>query len=640
MIADADIWQVMCGEDIYQADLATLKQWVAEGLVQQTDQVRKGSLRWLEAGRVPTLRRVFTGEEQHGEPTAAPESHAQPAHAGLQQAAHDLPAYHAGPPEPANFTHTAHPHPPQPAPPQHYAPDTFAAPFAPPAEQYSGAVFVTPDPAPDAFDAPRYDADPSRYAPETSHYAVVTSAFTPEAADYAPARPQSHAPAASLLDAPAPQFAAHDGARSAHAPRAADPFYVPQTDQPEVAPAATPQYTHVPDRREFAERAAAAPSLRALGRACYAHPQQPPRYVCRVCQTPMCQSCAKFMAGDSRTALCPLCGDFCNDYQQVYQQARNQMRKASGFGLGDFGEAVGYPFRNLLGLVAISILYSLLSLGGIKGQIIAYVVIFGCMSLVIKQLAWGRMDRGFLPDFTSMSLWDDVAVPCFLGFGITVVTLGPAIVLLLALLFGIVNGGPAKATQPAGGAWQQEQSQLADDSATLMNPDAADEEIERARANIARQRAKSLPGVAAPRGADAGLVGTVTAGLAGSLILVPLLIVALAWAFFYYPMALSVAGYTEDFWAVVNPAVGFDTIRRMGRDYVKVFLMYAAVQLFAVIAGLVVSYALSAFDMPFVGNVPARFVEGGINFYTSLVIAALLGLALYKSSDRLGIATD
>ena len=68
--------------------------------------------------------------------------------------------------------------------------------------------------------------------------------------------------------------------------------------------------------------------------------------------------------------------------------------------------------------------------------------------------------------------------------------------------------------------------------------------------------------------------------------------------------------------------------------------MYAAVQLFAVAAGLAVSYALSAFDMPLVGNVPACFIEGGINFYTGLVIAALLGLPLYKSADRLGIPTD
>ena len=72
MIADADIWQVVYGGDIYQADVDTLKQWVAEGLVRPTDQVRKGNLRWLEAGRVPALRRVFTGEEQPGAATPSP----------------------------------------------------------------------------------------------------------------------------------------------------------------------------------------------------------------------------------------------------------------------------------------------------------------------------------------------------------------------------------------------------------------------------------------------------------------------------------------------------------------------------------------------------------------------------------------
>ena len=658
MIADADIWQVMCGGDIYQADLATLKQWIAEGLVQQSDQVRKGSLRWIEAGRVPALRRVFAGEDDPFAPVPqqppppptvppATESHAQqhPHGGGFRQAAPGLPVYADGPPASSHFANPS----PQPAssyapdpfaaPAQPYAPDPFAPPaqgfaadpFAPPAGQYAGEVIaVTPEPTPDAFDAPRYNADPARYAPETSHYAVAQSGFTPEAAGYAPAAPQQ-------FDA-----AAHPDAAPEQQPHAADPFFVPHADHPDAPRAAyaavPPEYAHVPDRREFAERAAAAPSLHALGRACYAHPQLAPRYVCRVCQTPMCQTCAKYVEGGS-VALCPLCGDFCNDYQQVYQQARSRVRKASGFGLGDFGEAVGYPFRNLVGLVGISIFYSILSLGGIKGQIIAFVVIFGCMSLVIKQMAWGRTDRGFLPDFSAMSLWDDVAVPCFLGLGITIVTLGPAIVLGLALLFGLVNGGPEKKTL-AEEAARVEQEQVGNDAATLMDPNASAEEVERAHANLNRARSAGMPGADEGAAANDGLARTLVERLAGSIVLVLLLLVALVWAFFYYPMALIVAGYTEDFWAVVNPAVGFDTIRRMGLNYVKVFLMYAAVQVFTVVAGLVVSFALSAFNMPLVGNIPARFVEGGINFYTSLVIAALLGLALYKSSDRLGIATD
>ena len=665
MIADADIWQVMCGGDIYQADIATLKQWIAEGLVQPSDQVRKGNLRWLEAGRVPALRRVFTGEDRASAPPApAHESHAPQQHGGgFQQAAHDSRVYHAAPPETSSFAPPA----PQPYPPSpHYAPDPFAPPaqsypadpFAPPAQghapdpfaptapHYSGDVFVAPAqqypadpfaapaqsgpgaPTPDAFDAPRYSADPSRYAPETSHYAVNTPGFTPEAANYSPA-------AASHFDAAPAQDA--------------DPFYVPQSEQPEASYAApAPHYAHVPDRREFAERAAAAPSLRALGRACYAHPQLEPRFVCRLCQTPLCGDCVKYVDASRRVALCPLCGDICNDYKQVYSQARNRVRKSSGFGLGDFGEAVGYPFRNLVGLVGISIFYSILSLGGIKGQILAYVVIFGCMSLVIKQLAWGRLDRGFLPDFTSMSLWDDVAVPCVLGIGVTLITWGLAIAIGIALVWGVFTNVTKQQETPVamhpGLAMHEEQFVRAqqDHERQKRREAGLPEDPEQEKRN--EQEIAELysdAGINPETGQMDNPLKRLLEGAFGPvMLLLPLLAVALLWGFFYYPMALAVAGYTEDFWAVINPMVGFDTIRRMGWNYVKVFFMYAFVWFFSLIANVIVYYALSAFDMPLVGNLPASFVAGGISFYTSLVIAALLGLALYKSSDRLGIATD
>src|SRR5215207_268088 len=64
MKAETEIWQVETHDGVYQADLPTLKQWVAEGLVLPTDRVRKGALNWIEAGHAPVLRRVFAGEER------------------------------------------------------------------------------------------------------------------------------------------------------------------------------------------------------------------------------------------------------------------------------------------------------------------------------------------------------------------------------------------------------------------------------------------------------------------------------------------------------------------------------------------------------------------------------------------------
>ena len=117
-------------------------------------------------------------------------------------------------------------------------------------------------------------------------------------------------------------------------------------------------------------------------------------------------------------------------------------------------------------------------------------------------------------------------------------------------------------------------------------------------------------------------------------------IAALLWAFFYYPMALTIAGYTQDFKSVINPVVGLDTMRRMGGVYVKAFLFYLCVQLISFGVNLIVRILTAPFDMPFFGNLPASFIGGVTTFYFNLVIACLLGLALHKCADKLDIPVD
>jgi hypothetical protein len=105
-------------------------------------------------------------------------------------------------------------------------------------------------------------------------------------------------------------------------------------------------------------------------------------------------------------------------------------------------------------------------------------------------------------------------------------------------------------------------------------------------------------------------------------------------------MALLVAGWTESLKSVLNPLVGLDTIRHMGTTYLKAFLMYLAVQAVALVFHFVVGVVTAPFEMPIVGNLPGTFLGGVVTFYTSLVVACVLGLALFKSADRLGIEID
>ncbi|HJR08663.1 MAG TPA: hypothetical protein VJ842_15495 [Pyrinomonadaceae bacterium] len=535
MIAEAEIWQVMCGGEIYQAELDMLKEWIAEGVVQPSDQVRKGNLRWIEAGRVPALRRVFSGEEM-----------------------------------------------------------------------------VTPNASHDAPDAQRHA--------------------------------ESVAVPASLPVYAAPAGGAHDGnAVATHQ------FDSHSTTQDAFDAQPTPEHFNPHTAPNFAQHAAQ-PTL-SLAPGCFNHPHAAPVYICRVCQSLFCAECPKFIE-NSRTALCAHCGDFCLLYEDVRAKEERFADRTSGFGMGDFARAIRYPFGNMVGLVGMAVLYGLLLLAGWRGQVIAYIVLFGCISLVIKQVAWGRLDRSFLPDFSSFSMWDDLVTPCLLGIGITIVTIGPVLVLGVALLFGMLGGAgssrphgddaPIAPSAVATAQEQQQQSQITEEEfADFVNSSDPQKDAEFA-AKIERMRAEQYRAVVSEQEKrEASMKGSALSAFKTFPILLLLLALgALAWAFFYYPMALAVAGYTEDFKAVVNPLVGLDTIRRMGGTYAKAFLMYAAVQVCALVLSFIIGLVTAPFDMPLVGNLPGRFMQGIITFYFNLVIACLLGLALYKSADRLDLVTD
>jgi membrane associated rhomboid family serine protease len=111
--------------------------------------------------------------------------------------------------------------------------------------------------------------------------------------------------------------------------------------------------------------------------------------------------------------------------------------------------------------------------------------------------------------------------------------------------------------------------------------------------------------------------------------------ICLLWGMFYFPAACAVAGYTGSFAATLNPTVGLDTIRRLGFDYVKILLMTLLLAIMSMIVSGVIGIALSAFDMPGVGNVPAKAIASLFGFYIAVVFSCVIGFALYKGAERL-----
>jgi hypothetical protein len=480
MSAQVELWRVSTAEGVFEADLETLKQWIAEGCVLPTDKVSKGNLNWIDAGRAPMLKAAFIGERV--------------------------------------------------------------------------ALTVTSSTPP----------------PE------VNATLAPVEAPFEPS-PVVHRTPADTTD-----------------------------------------------------------------NCCHNHAGVPPVYVCRMCGELFCRECARVFKG---ITLCPLCGDLCKPFEQVKARAASIQFQTSGFGLKDFVRAIKYPLEHKMALLCGALAYGLLLLGGFRTGIIAYVIMFGCMSHVISQVAWGRLNRSFMPDFTEFSLWDDVIQPIFLGIGITIVSWGPTLVLIIAILFGVLSS--AARVSPLGNpglAGPEKSGPSMEDLSVLTDPNADPKKLEEANKKLNQIR----PGTEISREAErtkhqddptSGLQ-MILPYLGAGIALAVLLLIFIAWAIFYYPMALAVAGYTQSFGSVVNPLVGLDTIRRMGATYFKAFGMVLVVQAVTLVISIIVAYVTSPLALPFIGNLPAKFIDGSITFYANLVIACLLGLSLFKCADRLGITAD
>ncbi len=107
---------------------------------------------------------------------------------------------------------------------------------------------------------------------------------------------------------------------------------------------------------------------------------------------------------------------------------------------------------------------------------------------------------------------------------------------------------------------------------------------------------------------------------------------AVVWIVIYYPMSLLVAAGTGSFWATVNPGEALRAARGMGRIYWKLLLMYLIVILAAgaCVAAVVFKVMSWGFSLP--TFLTLGVVVGLPAFYANMVIACLIGRAVFKST--------
>jgi len=417
------------------------------------------------------------------------------------------------------------------------------------------------------------------------------------------------------------------------------------------------------------------------------HSEREASFVCQSCGRSLCRDCVSTFG--SSVAVCSVCGGMCKSRKELETSRRSeQLRENSlggGFGLPDFGKAIAYPFKFNASLIFGAAMFMLFSLGKgaasfgdpymIVGSIFSYMLAnmlaFGILSNVIGTFAHGTVGGNFMPAFEEFSLWDDVIYPFFLSIAVWLSSFGPLFLVFLVGSYLVINSNQAQSDafstdiqasvgSPYAGVRstldqsntvkgaladsakinQKHLDQL-DDLENGRTPAAANDgeekDFQTVNKMIADSKRQELESVV---GKSAETREKESSDFIGGFfkLAFPILVlgfITLIWGLFFFPAACTVAGYTRSFTVTLNPLVGLDTIKRLGVDYVKVLFMGLVLMAAFGVVSTVVGRSLAAFDLPGMGNVPARAMESLVWFYLVIVFACVLGLAMFKASDRL-----
>jgi hypothetical protein len=422
---------------------------------------------------------------------------------------------------------------------------------------------------------------------------------------------------------------------------------------------------------------------------CAGHPDRDGAFICMSCGRTECRECVKSFG--SSVAICSVCGGMARSRAEVETELAKQAARADaieqGFGLKDFVESISYPFRFKTSLIFGSAMFAFFSVGqgaawmggiymivaALFSYMLANMLAFGILANTVESFAHGKVGKNFMPDFDDFDLWDDVVHPFFLSVGVWISSFGPFAITFLVGAYLVMSSVSSQMDtvksnleQTPGTPYYNvrdtldqsnqvksvlEQSsrinqQHLDQQASLENGqqpvsiDQSEESFDHVNKMVADGQRKELESVVgkSPETQERESAAFTAALLNLAAPITVIGFITFLWGVVYFPAACVVAGYTRSFAATINPMVGLDTARRLGADYAKVLLMSGTL----VIVFLVINYLLatifSEFNLPGVGNLPARALSSLVYFYLVIVFSCVVGLAVYKRSERLAIA--
>lgn len=427
---------------------------------------------------------------------------------------------------------------------------------------------------------------------------------------------------------------------------------------------------------------------------CVFHPDSEAEFICETCFNNFCEACPQDDGFSGKT--CPMCGasvkpvisrtqsfehaefpapneDFphsADNFSVQPQQSYLSTRPAESFGFGDFGKALSHPFKYKTSLFSGGLMFMFFTLGqqafsiggmfmlfaAIFSAMLANMLTFGVLANVVENFSQWKTETNFMPDFDDFSLWDDVVHPFFLSIGAYIVSFGLFIAIVIGGIWFTISSigemqnieqNSTSAVMPGSGGDMEQLRQMPELQKTVEgaqtgapNADYDEEQhfqdLEQMIRENRRAQLESVTGPT-PEQEQAQKIALLQNMLKTALPLVVFGGLAFLWGLFYFPAACAVAGYTRSFTATINPLVGFDTIKNLGADYAKIVLMSFLLTVMLGVATGILNAVFSPFAMPRVGNIPAIALGSFVTFYFWIVFSCILGYAINKNSDKLGI---
>ncbi|MGI8669338.1 MAG: hypothetical protein ACR2J3_05740 [Aridibacter sp.] len=399
-------------------------------------------------------------------------------------------------------------------------------------------------------------------------------------------------------------------------------------------------------------------------KVCSIHAGLPAKFICEACRHTFCRECPQGFG--SGVKICPYCGAICKDYGETKAQIQKELKYrqdiAEGFGFNDFIKALTYPLKFKTSLIVGGIIFTIFSLAQLAisfGFVLAAAAIvcvmfanaikFSVIANTIENFSVGKIDKNFMPNFDDFELWDDVIQPFFLSVGVYIASFGIVLAIFGGLFYNEMTKDSARENQglsnisqemkkakKEGRVTKNGQIEIGDNNLTKEEEDAMNSgnmaKFQELKRKSYEDKVSSIMNAKNPENEP-------TDYLKGFWQMNPLLIafgiLGLLWGIFYMPAAYVVAGYTRSFKATLNLTIGFETIKILGFDYVKLVLLFILLFIFYAITQTVLNFLLSPFELPQMGNIPAQIMGNFIFFYLSAAFAVTLGFALYKNSDKL-----